>query len=272
MTIIAMTEAEDNHKMKDFTRPTLCVIDENGIEVTEAEISRINDENENRRQSLSEASHSDTADRLSFVQSHKAPVNKVGNGPVINGSLVSSNKYSMRDHNANVTSSEETDLSQLKATATRLKLSTRRQSYTTWRDQYVEKTNSVKPKLGENVINENVSDNEIHETDDGFTEDRKNRINEALEWLRNELQEMRLQDQVLARQLLSLRHEIHQIKLQRSCAEHREMLEDVTMDIEEVHEIQEISDIPLTDSMNETPLKHLGVTRMHLSARRFSTC
>ena len=77
---------------------------------------------------------------------------------------------------------------------------------------------------------------------------------------------------MLARQLLSLRHEIHKLKLQRSCAEHREMLEDVTMDIEEIHQLQEITDIPLTDSMNDTPLKHLGVTRMHLSARRFSTC
>ena len=85
-------------------------------------------------------------------------------------------------------------------------------------------------------------------------------------------QEMRLQDQVLARQLLSLRHEIHQLKLQRSCEEHQEMLEDVTMDIAETHELQEICDIPLSDSMNGTPLKHLGVTRMHLSARRFSTC
>lgn len=269
MTIFEMSEADDNTKMKDFTRPTLCVIDENGIEVPESDF---NDENESRRKSLSDISQPDNADRLSFLQNQINPVINVENGPVVDGSPVSCTKIPVRDHNANVTSSEDTDLSQLKATATRLKLSTRRPSYVTWKSKYVDKAYSLKPNLGENVIDEHITDNENDEDDDGFTEDRKNRINEALEWLRNELQEMRLQDQVLARQLLSLRHEIHQLKLQRSCEEHREMLEDVTMDIEETHELQEISDIPLTDSMNDTPLKHLGVTRMHLSARRFSTC
>jgi len=83
---------------------------------------------------------------------------------------------------------------------------------------------------------------------------------------------MRSEDEVLARKLLSIRQDIHKLKLQRSCQEHQEMLDDVTMDMEENYVIHEISDIPLTDSVNDTPLKHLGVTRMHLSARRFSTC
>lgn len=83
---------------------------------------------------------------------------------------------------------------------------------------------------------------------------------------------MRSEDEVLARKLLSIRQDIHKLKLQRSCQEHQEMLEDVTMDMEENYVINEISDIPITDSVNHTPLKHLGVTRMHLSARRFSTC
>lgn len=83
---------------------------------------------------------------------------------------------------------------------------------------------------------------------------------------------MRQEDEVLARKLLSIRHDIHQLKLQRSCEEHQDMLDDVTMDMEENDELQEISDFPIKDSVHDTPLKHLGVTKMHLSARRFSTC
>lgn len=276
MTVIAMNEADDNLKMKELRRPTLCVIDENGIEVTEPEIE---DFDEGIRQiSLSEPTSPDTADRLSFVQNFLAPVksNTATINCVENGSLNAITKFSVKDHNANVTSNvtscENNDLSELKATTARLKLSTRRQSYVTWKDQYLDTKKSVKPIVEDNHVNKTLIGDKIDVRDDGFTEDRKNRINESLEWLRNELLEMRLQDQVLARQLLSLRHEIHKLKLQRSCAEHREMLEDVTMDIEEIHQLQEITDIPLTDSMNDTPLKHLGVTRMHLSARRFSTC
>lgn len=276
MTVIAMNEADDNLKMKELRRPTLCVIDENGIEVTEPEIE---DFDEGIRQiSLSEPTSPDTADRLSFVQNFLAPVksNTATINCVENGSLNAITKFSVKDHNANVTSNvtscENNDLSELKATTARLKLSTRRQSYVTWKDQYLDTKKSVKPIVEDNHVNKTLIGDKVDVRDDGFTEDRKNRINESLEWLRNELLEMRLQDQVLARQLLSLRHEIHKLKLQRSCAEHREMLEDVTMDIEEIHQLQEITDIPLTDSMNDTPLKHLGVTRMHLSARRFSTC
>ena len=83
---------------------------------------------------------------------------------------------------------------------------------------------------------------------------------------------MRNQDELLARKLLSIRHDIHQLKLQKSCEEHQEMLEDVAMEMEEFSQLSVISDMPITDSVSDTPLKQLGVMRMHLSARRFSTC
>ena len=185
-----MNEADDNIKMKELRRPTLCVIDENGIEVTEPEIEEFTDES--RRTSLSESVRPDTADRLSFVQNYLPPVKSNATiNSVENGSLVPCTKFSVKDHNANVTSNvtscEDNDLSELKATATRLKLSTRRQSYITWKDQYVDTKTSVKPILEDNIVNKTLNDDTIDVSDDGFTEDRKNRINESLEWLRNEL-------------------------------------------------------------------------------------
>lgn len=81
---------------------------------------------------------------------------------------------------------------------------------------------------------------------------------------------MRSQDQALARTLLSLRHDIHKLKLNRSCQEHREMLDDVTKDMEEIQQLKDISDLHV-DTV-ENPLKHLGVTSYNLTARRFSTC
>lgn len=82
---------------------------------------------------------------------------------------------------------------------------------------------------------------------------------------------MRCMDQHLARQLLALRHDINQLRLRRSCKEHRDLLDDVQSDLEEQEELSDILDLPNTSVYN-TRLKQLGVTRMNLSARRFSTC
>ena len=187
MTVTAMSEADDNQKMKELRRPTLCVIDENGLEVTEPEIEKFDDGI--RRISLSESTSPDTADRLSFVQNFLPPVksNTTIINSVENGSLNSCTKFSVKDHNANVTSCEDNDLSELKATTARLKLSTRRQSYVTWKDQYLDTKKSVIPIIEDNHVNKTLIDNKVDVHDDGFTEDRKNRINESLEWLRNEL-------------------------------------------------------------------------------------
>lgn len=80
---------------------------------------------------------------------------------------------------------------------------------------------------------------------------------------------MRTQDQDIARKLLSLRHEMHALKLQWSCDDHQDMLDEAQCDLQEMHELQDICDTPL-DSVQPHPLKQIGVTKMNLNARRFS--
>lgn len=80
---------------------------------------------------------------------------------------------------------------------------------------------------------------------------------------------MRLSDHKLARQLLSLRRDIHQVKLQHSSAQHKVVLEEAFDQIkDERDEIAEVCDLP-PDQLSPT-LKQFGVTRMNLSTRRFS--
>ncbi|XP_062587550.1 protein FAM167A-like [Saccostrea cucullata] len=169
------------------------------------------------------------------------------------------------DDVSSVTSSRsgsETDLAHLKVTANRLRLATRRSSIVEWKERYLERPRRrSKPDL---KVDLDQNGNDV------LTEDRKHRINEALIWIKEELQAMRSQDQALARKLLSLRQDIHQLKLNRSCQEHREMLDDVTKDMEEMQQLKDISDLHV-DTV-ENPLKHLGVTSYNLTARRFSTC
>ena len=78
-------------------------------------------------------------------------------------------------------------------------------------------------------------------------------------------------DQHLARQLLSLRHDMHQLRLSRSCQQHRELLDDLRSDLEEQDHLSDVLDLP-NSMLSDTPLRQLGVTRMNISARRFSTC
>jgi hypothetical protein len=81
---------------------------------------------------------------------------------------------------------------------------------------------------------------------------------------------MRLQDQSLARQFLSIRHDMQELKLELSCEEHQDMVDDVTDDLQDIHDLHEISDIPLESVHSDNPLKHLGVTPMNITSRRFS--
>lgn len=176
-----------------------------------------------------------------------------------------SNQASDNDDVSSVTSSRsgsETDLAHLKVTANRLRLATRRSSIVEWKEQYLDRPRRrSRPDLKVDFD---------HNGYDVLTEDRKHKINEALVWIKDELRAMRSQDQALARTLLSLRHDIHKLKLNRSCQEHREMLDDVTKDMEEIQQLKDISDLHV-DTV-ENPLKHLGVTSYNLTARRFSTC
>lgn len=76
----------------------------------------------------------------------------------------------------------DSDLSRLKVTAMKLKLGTRRASYVEWREKYLDrpKRRPSKPDLTTD-IDENGNGS------DKLTTERKDRINNALEWLRTEL-------------------------------------------------------------------------------------
>ncbi|XP_076437754.1 protein FAM167A-like [Babylonia areolata] len=169
--------------------------------------------------------------------------------------------------------SPTSDMTRLRQMADRLCLSTRRPSLQQWRARYVDSRPEV-PVLW-NCGNGDVDG---HHGDEGggegkWTEERTEKINTALDWIKTELQEMRTQDQQLARQLLSIRSDLHRLKLARSCEEHQDLLDDVQCELEELQEFADVLDLPTpTLTLTDSPLKHLGVTRMNFSARRFSTC
>ncbi|XP_038627446.1 protein FAM167A [Tachyglossus aculeatus] len=99
-------------------------------------------------------------------------------------------------------------------------------------------------------------------------------VGEALGWLKKELAEMRVQDEQLARQLMRLRTDIHQLKIEQTCHLHRRMLNDATYGLEERDELSDLfCDSPLASSFSlSAPLKVIGVTKMNINSRRFSLC
>lgn len=86
--------------------------------------------------------------------------------------------------------------------------------------------------------------------------------------------EMQVQDNLLARQLIRLRGEIHRLKVEQVCHRHKEMLDDATYELEECGEESDLlCDIPMKAAFAlSTPLKHLGLTKMNINSRRFSLC
>ncbi|GFS06698.1 family with sequence similarity 167, member Ab [Elysia marginata] len=155
-------------------------------------------------------------------------------------------------------------LTQLKETADKLRLATRRDSTMAWRQKYLESSGHMRSV--------SVANGELAVRDDGkLTEDRKQRIDAALDWLREELQDMR-KDQNLARQLLTIRHDIYQLKLQRSTEEHQELIDDYWNELEELQELSDVLDLPQPVYGGDNPLRNVGVTRLNLCARRFSAC
>ncbi|CAI9719500.1 Hypothetical predicted protein [Octopus vulgaris] len=150
------------------------------------------------------------------------------------------------------------DMAQLKAAAARLKLSTKRPSYVAWQAKAQERSTILKQAIN---------------TADCLTKERKAWISNTLRWIAQELADMRSQDQHLARQLLCIRQDIQQIKLDKSCEVHQDMLADVELEMEELEELAEICDqLPPDPGLLDNPLRHIGVTRMNISRRRFSTC
>ncbi|XP_033727688.1 protein FAM167B-like [Pecten maximus] len=157
------------------------------------------------------------------------------------------------------------DLGTLKEKAAKLKLKTRRSSYVTWETEKLVRSGALfKARIQQEVIKDPQEDQKL-------TPERKDKINNDIGWIRRELQAMRILDQSLAKKLLNLRHEMHSLKLKWSCDDHKEMMEEVTCDLEERQVLQDVCDQPL-GPVDINPLKQLGVTRMNLSARRFSTC
>ncbi|XP_022528752.2 protein FAM167A [Astyanax mexicanus] len=99
-------------------------------------------------------------------------------------------------------------------------------------------------------------------------------IGEALEWLRKELKEMRVQDQQLACQLMRLHSDLNKLKIEQTCNQHRKMLNDATFELEERDEMLELlCDGPVASGFSlSAPLKLLGITKMNINSRRFSLC
>ncbi|XP_042536686.1 protein FAM167B [Dipodomys spectabilis] len=88
-------------------------------------------------------------------------------------------------------------------------------------------------------------------------------MDSALEWLRRELREMQAQDRQLAGQLLRLRAQLHRLKVDQACHLHQELLDEAELELE----LEPGAGLPLAPT-----LRHLGLTRMNISARRFTLC
>ncbi|XP_069751171.1 protein FAM167A isoform X2 [Narcine bancroftii] len=176
---------------------------------------------------------------------------------------------------ATAADSSEDDLRQVKALAEKLHLQTRRPSFAEWRQKlqlqpWKESGEPVR-KPGAEAGGEtgptpaqragaklDVSHHHVC----GFAN-----IGEALGW-----REMQSLDHQLARKLICLRREIHRLKVEQVCHQHKEMLDDVTYGLEECEEESDLlCDIPLKAAFSlSTPLKHIGVTKMNINSRRFS--
>ncbi|KAL8607693.1 hypothetical protein ACOMHN_039367 [Nucella lapillus] len=151
-------------------------------------------------------------------------------------------------------------VSRLKDTATKLNLNTRRESYLTWHAKYADEKRSLpEPKAV------------TAGTDGKLTKERKEKIDNDLKWIREQLVGLRHQDRSLARQLLGIRQELSSMRLAVSYEEHRELLEEAQDEMEDFRELSRFDDCPI-DVLSSSPLKHIGVTKMNLSSRRFSTC
>ncbi|KAG8506801.1 Protein FAM167B [Galemys pyrenaicus] len=136
---------------------------------------------------------------------------------------------------------EEESLDCVKALTAKLQLQTRRPSYLEWTARVQSPAwRRVQAKPGPGGLGVIC----------GF-----NSMDSALDWLRRELREMQAQDRQLAGQLLRLRAQLHRLKVDQACHLHQELLDEAELELELA-----------------PPLRHLGLTRMNLSSRRFTLC
>ncbi|XP_071804339.1 protein FAM167A-like isoform X1 [Asterias amurensis] len=167
-------------------------------------------------------------------------------------------------------SDDEDELKKLKSMTKRLRLSTRRPSYVEWCENLPKmldlNANTKKCDTVEDVGDDNIS---------SYSR-RINTVEENIKWVRKELIAMKSQDHRLAIQLMRLRSDIQQLKLQKSYHEYRELIDTATESAQEGREQQTpLCDLPFRRENGllfalEKPLKDFGVTRLNLFARRFS--
>ncbi|XP_042599114.1 protein FAM167A [Cyprinus carpio] len=172
-------------------------------------------------------------------------------------------------------------LSSLKALTEKLKLETRKPSYLDWRAQ-LEAMLALSHRDSESPAD--PGDTEKQRTSGPVSVGHEGRqslgntlgfgsIDQALEWLKKELAEMRLQDQQLARQLMRLRNDINSLKIVQTCNQHRKMLNDATFELEERDDMSDLCDVPMSPGLGlSESLKVIGVTKMNINSRRFSLC
>jgi len=152
-------------------------------------------------------------------------------------------------------------LDDVKKVAERLKLNPRRPSIVKWMAENQNGGFKNKERIVGQALLKVVEDKDVPP--------RFANASDAIEWIKNELIELRTLDHSLARQLISLRDEINQIKLQKSCTEHQALLDDVTLELEEQDEISDLCDIIHLRNYT-SPLRDIGITKMNLNSRRFS--
>ncbi|XP_044280913.1 protein FAM167B [Varanus komodoensis] len=170
-------------------------------------------------------------------------------------------------------------LDSIKALAAKLKLQTRRPSYLEWR-AHVQSPSWRNRLLGGPL--QALQETRAEEVGAGDSQPRAPSrticgfptISHAFEWLRTELREMQAMDHRLARQLMALRAQIHRLKVEQACHQHKEMLDDATFKLEGCEEDSDLlcNIPPKMAFLLSTPLKHIGVTRMNINSRRFSLC
>nr|XP_039254917.1 uncharacterized protein LOC120331825 [Styela clava] len=124
------------------------------------------------------------------------------------------------------------------------------------------------------------SEIDIQNKENETTGARYKRMGMALERLRTDLLDMRIQDNNLARQLLDGRHDLVQLRAQKTCDEHATMLDDFTWELELEEELTEqlrSSDLPSAflrgpNSLlgGTSPLRLIGITRLSMDSKRFS--
>ncbi|XP_024055083.2 protein FAM167B isoform X1 [Terrapene carolina triunguis] len=175
--------------------------------------------------------------------------------------------------------SDKENLDSVKALTAKLKLQTRRPSYLEWKAHVQSQSwrngvtegaiSSLNEEQGGEVFLEGTQADLPSRSICGFAT-----MDDALEWLRKELQEMQAVDHQLARQLMRLRGQIHQLKVEQVCHQHKEMLDNATFGLEDCEEDTDLlcNIPPKAAFLLSTPLKHIGVTRMNINSRRFSLC